>query len=322
MPASTDPAQPTSPQQLVDYVNATAAVTAYAAAVAQTRLPALVLTPPWYSSYADQFTLAQAHAQAWLDGTLPEISALPAALVDNDAIVRGAISAAQEALQALAAAPADPAKRQAAVAALTNLGKATAPVQRALDGLRRTLSSFAGQLAGDATTLSGMAQAAGTAAGADAAAVAQLQGVIADLRTAIDARTQAANLDNLVKGELTVLIVMVAAAVGWAGGPLVGGLLGLAAAGLLTTSNLMPGLDDQTSVRIETDDGSHTLMVGTNQTSGTSPSPLDGTDGYNYEYVVLLSDQETSDGTREKPAPGRSGRPVNRSARTSTTDQD
>jgi hypothetical protein len=50
------------------------------AAVAQTRLPALVLTPPWYSSYADQFTLAQAHAQAWLDGTLPEISALPAAL--------------------------------------------------------------------------------------------------------------------------------------------------------------------------------------------------------------------------------------------------
>lgn len=38
-----------------------------------------------------------------------------------------------------------------------------------------------------------------------------------------------------------------------------------------------------------TSSGSYNLEIATNQISGKSPSPVDGSNGYNYEYIVLLS---------------------------------
>src|SRR4051794_12903705 len=92
-------------QALLNYVNSVAAVTSYATAVAQTRLPALVLTPDWYASYISSFEQVQAHALTWLNGLLPEISQLPAAVIDADPLVQARVSATSAALAELATDP-------------------------------------------------------------------------------------------------------------------------------------------------------------------------------------------------------------------------
>jgi hypothetical protein len=36
--------------------------------------------------------------------------------------------------------------------------------------------------------------------------------------------------------------------------------------------------------------GKYTLSIATNKNSGESPSPLDATEGYNYEHLIVLTD--------------------------------
>jgi hypothetical protein len=40
--------------------------------------------------------------------------------------------------------------------------------------------------------------------------------------------------------------------------------------------------------------GKYTLRIATNQVSGRSPSPLDGTEGYNYQHLIVLTDGSIS----------------------------
>ena len=52
--------------------------------------------------------------------------------------------------------------------------------------------------------------------------------------------------------------------------------------------NNMEGRATSLSMEAVLQDGSFGTAMGTNQLQGESPSPLDGSDGYNYEYVVLV----------------------------------
>jgi hypothetical protein len=36
--------------------------------------------------------------------------------------------------------------------------------------------------------------------------------------------------------------------------------------------------------------GNYTLSIALNQLNGQSPSPLDGTTGYNFEHLIVLTD--------------------------------
>jgi hypothetical protein len=223
---------PAQQQALLDYVNATAAVTAYANAVAQTQLPSLVLTPDWYADYVTSFEQAQAHALTWLNGLLPEITGLPTAVIDADPLVQERLSAVTAALGQLATDPTNPAVKQAVQAALTNLQSILLPVQQALDNLDRYLADFVGELGIDLATLQSMATAASAAAGADQAEVAKLNGIIAQLQQAIATREEIASLENLLKGDLIIFVVVVAATIGWFAGPIIDGLLGMALMGV------------------------------------------------------------------------------------------
>lgn len=222
---------PAQQQALLDYVNATAAVTSYATAVAQTQLPSLVLTPDWYADYVTSFEQAQAHALTWLNGLLPEITGLPPAVIDADPLVQQRLSAVNAALSQLAADPSDPALTQAAQAALTALQSILLPVQQALDNLDRYLAAFVTELGTDLATLQSMATAASAAAGADEDEVAKLNGIIAQLRQDIATREEIASLENMLKGDLIIFVVVVAATIGWLGGPIIDGLLGMALMG-------------------------------------------------------------------------------------------
>ena len=218
-------------QALLDYVNSVAAVTSYASAVAQTKLPVLVLTPDWYAAYISKFELVQAHALTWLNGLLPELGQLPAAVIDADPLVQTRVGAASSALTELATDPGNQAAQQAAQAALLALQSILQPVQQALDNVDGNLFKFVTQLATDLTTLQSMADAANTAAGADEAEVAKLTGLIAELRAAIANLEEIAHLENLLKGDLALFVVVVAATIGWFGGPIIDGLLGMAILG-------------------------------------------------------------------------------------------
>jgi cell division protein FtsB len=219
-------------QALLDYVNAAAAVTSYATAVSQTKLPALVFTPDWYGSYITSFEQVQAHALTWLNGLLPEISALPGAIIQADALVQAQLIAVGAKLTQLAANPGDPAAKDAAQAALLALQGTLEPVKQALDNLDGNLLGFVTKLSTDLTTLQSMADAANSASGADQDEVARLTGIIAELRAAIANREEVAHLNNLVAGNLAIFIVVLAATIGWEGGPVTEGLLGMALLGL------------------------------------------------------------------------------------------
>ncbi len=236
MSVSSDTSAPTdlSPAQqqaLLDYVNACAAVTSYATAVAQTQLPSLVFTPDWYADYVTSFEQAQAHALTWLNGLLPEISGLPPAVIDADPLVQQRLDAVNATLSQLAADPSDPALTEAALAALTGLQSILLPVQQALDNLDRYLGDFVTELGTDLATLQSMATAASGAAGADQAEVAKLNGIIAQLREDIATREEIASLENMLKGDLVIFVVVVAATIGWFAGPIIDGLLGMALMG-------------------------------------------------------------------------------------------
>jgi hypothetical protein len=218
-------------QALLDYVNSVAAVTSYATAVAQTRLPALVLTPDWYGSYISSFEQVQAHALTWLNGLLPELGQLPAAVTDADPLVQARVNAVLAALTELSGDPGNQAAQQAAQLALLALQSILLPVQQALDNIDGSLLRFVSKLAGDLTTLKTMAAAANVASGADQAEVAKLTGVIAQLRQAIANLEEVARLENLLKGDLALFVVVVAATIGWFGGPIIDGLLGMALLG-------------------------------------------------------------------------------------------
>jgi hypothetical protein len=231
--ASSAPSGGGTPEQqaLLDYVNSAAAVTSYATAVTQTKLPVLVLTPDWYAAYIESFEQVQAHALTWLNGLLPEIGALPGAVIDADALVQQRMTAVSGALAHWAADPADPAAQQAVQAALLGVQSILQPVQQALDDLDEHLLEFVSQLGTDLATLQSMADAANTASGADQAEVAKLSGIIAQLREAIANREEIAHLQNLLKGDLVIFVVVVAATIGWFAGPIIDGLLGMALLG-------------------------------------------------------------------------------------------
>ena len=212
-------------------MNSVAAVTSYATAVAQTKLPALVLTPDWYGSYISSFEQVQAHALTWMNGLLPELGQLPAAVIDADPLVQARVNAASAALTELAADPGNQAAQQAAQAALLALQSILLPVQQALDNIDGSLLRFVSKLAADLATLKAMAAAANAASGADQAEVAKLTGVIAQLRQAIANLEEVAHLENLLKGDLALFVVVVAATIGWFGGPIIDGLLGMALLG-------------------------------------------------------------------------------------------
>ena len=55
-----------------------------------------------------------------------------------------------------------------------------------------------------------------------------------------------------------------------------------------TVWNEQKNLD--TNLTASVTSGKYTLSISTNQNSGKSPSPLDKTDGYNYEHCIVLSD--------------------------------
>jgi hypothetical protein len=46
----------------------------------------------------------------------------------------------------------------------------------------------------------------------------------------------------------------------------------------------------QTVLTMNATSGTYTLQIATNQVEGKSPSPLDGTDGYNFEHLIVLTD--------------------------------
>ena len=228
-PAADSTALDTAAQQaLLDYVNSAAAVTSYATAVTQTQLPTLVLTPDWYGSYITSFEEVQAHALTWLNGLLPELSALPGAVVDADPLVQLRLTAVSTALTELAADPTSQAAQQTAQAALLALQSILQPVQQALDNLDANLLEFVIQLGTDLSTLQSMADAADSAAEADQAEVAKLTGLIAELRAAIANQEEIAHLQNMLNGDLVIFVVVVAATIGWVGGPIIDGLLGMA----------------------------------------------------------------------------------------------
>ncbi|HEU5268523.1 MAG TPA: hypothetical protein VFU36_01275 [Jatrophihabitans sp.] len=222
---------PAAQQALVDYVNSTSAVTSYATAVAQTQLPTLVLTPDWYGSYITSFEQVQAHALTWLNGLLPEINALPGAVIDADALVQLRVTAVSTALTELAADPDSRPAQQAAQSALLSLQSILQPVQQTLDNLDAHLLEFVTELGTDLATLQSMADAANAAAGADQAEVARLTGIIAQLRAAIANQEEIAHLQNMLTGDLVIFVVVVAATIGWVGGPIIDGLLGMALLG-------------------------------------------------------------------------------------------
>jgi hypothetical protein len=224
---------PAEQQALLDYVNSVAAVTSYATAVAQTKLPVLVLTPDWYGNYVTRFEQVQAHALTWLNGLLPELSQLPPAVTEADPLVQARLGTVSAALTELDADPGNQAAQQAAQAALLALQSILQPVQQALDNLDGSLFEFVTKLAADLTTLKAMADAATAASGADQAEVSKLTGIITELRDAIANLQQIAHLENLLKADLALFVVAVAATLGWFGGPVVEGLLAMAVIGTM-----------------------------------------------------------------------------------------
>ena len=46
----------------------------------------------------------------------------------------------------------------------------------------------------------------------------------------------------------------------------------------------------QTTLTMQATYGKYTLSIALNQLNGQSPSPLDGTTGYNFEHLLVLTD--------------------------------
>lgn len=66
----------------------------------------------------------------------------------------------------------------------------------------------------------------------------------------------------------------------------------------------------QTDLTMVASSDKFTLRIATNQTRGRSPAPLDGTEGYNYEYLILLEESASADQERDMTATHSVVRPV------------
>jgi hypothetical protein len=52
--------------------------------------------------------------------------------------------------------------------------------------------------------------------------------------------------------------------------------------------------DQNTDLTMSATSGKYTLQIATNQVSGKSASPIDATEGYNYEHLIVLTDGSVS----------------------------
>ena len=243
---SIDP-QPTG-QQILDYVNTVSVVSAYANALAQTQLPVLVQTPAWYGDYLAALAVAQSHALVWLNGTLPNLQAIPAAYASFNTLFQQSFAPLATNLEALAANPDDTAAQASVVSLLQQLLAQAQAAQGAAQGVSSALAAFASQLDTDAQTLASMQAAATLAAGADQNAVDRLADVIGRLHRQIDDANELARLQNLGEAGAVVFVLVVAATIAWTGGPLVGALLAVGVTGA------MAGIGDSLAAKPEVKD--------------------------------------------------------------------
>jgi hypothetical protein len=222
-----------SQQNLLDYINSIATVSAYSAALAKTQLPTIAQTPSWYADFAYKLALAQSHVRNWQGGILPVLQGVPVSVVSFDAAIQSTFTILSTSLTALKADPGNRQLVQTITSTAGSLGQNIQQVQTTVEGMEENITTFAGNLVPDAGALSTLAKNALTASKADQDSVAQLNDAIQNLQNLIAAKNRVAELENLGKADLAIFLVVVAATVGWLGGPVVDGLLGMAAIGLL-----------------------------------------------------------------------------------------
>jgi hypothetical protein len=233
MPQTLVPPTPVSSQALIDYVNASAGVTGYALALSRAALPVLTHPQPWYAGFAGSLVPAKSHALVWINSVLPQMKAVPVAVQNAQSPASGDFASLDAALAALLNAPGDQALIQAAQNAVTDLTTLVLAVQGAVTTFEQAITDFAADLIPDATTLAGFAADAAKTQGADLKDVARLNAAIQNLQDLIAAKTEAYELNNWGKGVIAIFLVVTAATIGWLGGPVVDGLLGMVAIGTL-----------------------------------------------------------------------------------------
>lgn len=220
-------------QQILDYVNSVATVSSYVYALTKTELPVLNFPPSWYADFAEKLAVAKADSLSWIYSVVPTLQLLPRSLINFNSVFQQNLSSLVQNLQVLKANPNNTAARQELASVLQTLLTEVQSAQTVVQSLDSAMDTFAAELQPDAQTLNDLASNATTAAGADTAQVQKLDAVIENFRQAIASEEQRASLENLLKGDLALFIVGVAMTIGWVGGPIVDGILAMAAIGIL-----------------------------------------------------------------------------------------
>jgi hypothetical protein len=225
-------AQP-SQQQVVDYLNAIGTVSTYAQGVASSNLSALNHPPSWYASFAEAFATAKGHALVWTKSVVPNLAAAPQSLVAFNTVLQQRSATLQQALATLRQDPANQAARATVSTTVSYLVQAVQTSAGMATGIGGNVDQFGSQLDPDAqllATYSGDALA--SASTADQQLVAKLNGQIQLLQDQIKTLNEIVTLQRAYAGDIAIFVVIVAATIGWVGGPVIDMLLGMGVLGL------------------------------------------------------------------------------------------
>ncbi len=245
-------------QMVVDYINASNQVCSYAMSIHTTQLPALVTPPANYGNFVQTFAQANEDVMGWINEVVPDFNLLPTAFINYNTLFQQQISTVQDLLQQLKAQPSNPAILASIQSALNLLVTEASATATTINGLEAAIADYQALIAPDATKLNDLCTQIAVAENADQNAIAQLNGVLANLQDVVDDRNILVTLNILANINEGIFIAMIGVALGvvftGAAGVIVGIGFGIGSAVFTTLEPVGKDIDYQETLQdIQTD---------------------------------------------------------------------
>ncbi len=201
-------------QMVVDYINAANQVSSYAASISSTTLPVLAVPPVNYGNFVQTFAAANLDVLVWIDEVLPDFNQLPKAFTSYNALFQQQVSAISGYLNLLKNDPGNGVILTDIKNAINTLVSQAAASKQTLSGTVTALSTYQNSISPDARLLAGLCQQISTAENADAASIAKLNAVLANLQQVVDDRNELITLNTLANIDEGIFIAMIGVALG------------------------------------------------------------------------------------------------------------
>jgi hypothetical protein len=203
-----------SNQQVEDYINAIASISAYAYGLETTDLPALTISPDWYADYAQKLVLAKAHCQYWNYGIMPVLTEFPNSIVNLNTLIQEDIINLNQNLEQLQENPDDTNCIKAVSDTLARIKREMLPVNNVMSNLNKGTYEFTEQLTADTQTLDTISTDAYDSAVGDKELIKKLTDSVENLQRIIYDKRQLVKLKKGLQLDFLITISAIKVVVG------------------------------------------------------------------------------------------------------------